>query len=89
MEVKKRRHRKSVQQVDPEEEKRRKLLEVHPLSIEITAKVSNVSLVITFRYHTKLRLVTVTSKANIPSNITGKLLTNILVVFNSNNKLDS
>lgn len=74
MEVKKRRHRKSTQQVDPMEEKKKKLLEVHPLAVEITAKLQNgPSVTLTLQYRTKLKIVTVTSKSNIPSNITGEI----------------
>lgn len=72
MPTKKRRHRKSTQPVDPMEEKKKKLLEVHPLTIEITAKVDNgPSITMTFQYRTKLKIVTVTSKSVVPSNITG------------------
>ncbi|KAJ8932500.1 hypothetical protein NQ314_014620 [Rhamnusium bicolor] len=75
----KRRHRKSVQQVDPMEEKKKKLLEVHPLSVEITAMVENgPSLIATFRYYTKLKIVTVTSKVNMPANITANTAREIL-----------
>lgn len=75
IEVKKRRHRKSTQQVDPLEEKKKKILEVHPLQVEFTAKVENgPSITLTFQYRTKLKIVTVTSRSSIPSNITGKIL---------------
>ncbi|KAJ8939808.1 hypothetical protein NQ318_012808 [Aromia moschata] len=79
VEVKKRRHRKSVQQVDPMEEKRKKLLEVHPLSVEIIAKIDDgPSVTSTFRYYVKLRIVTVTSKVNVPPNITANSAREIL-----------
>lgn len=72
VEVKKRRHLKSVQQVDPMEEKKKRLLEVHPLSVEITASLdSGLSLTATFHHYTKLKIITVTSKVNVPSSITG------------------
>lgn len=71
VETKKRRHRKSVQ-VDPLEEKKRKLLQVHPLSIEVTVNTKDgPSIKIKFSYYVKLEIVTVASSVNIPSNITG------------------
>lgn len=79
--MKQRRHRKSTTlQVDPQEEKKKKLLEVHPLAIQIKAKLDNgTSITVTFHYRTKLKIVTVTSKSNIPSNITGSYLHYFLV----------
>lgn len=73
VEVKKRRHRKSTQQVDPMEEKKKKLLEMHPLKVELTFSVDNdgPTLVVVFSYYTKLRLVTVSAKVEAPK-ITGK-----------------
>lgn len=75
VEVKKRRHRKSTQQVDPMEEKKKKLLEMHPLKVELTFSVDNdgPTLVVVFSYYTKLRLVTVSAKVEAPK-ITGKIM---------------
>ncbi|KAG5872557.1 hypothetical protein JTB14_033976 [Gonioctena quinquepunctata] len=88
VEVKKKRHRKSVQQVDPLEEKKKALLQVHPLSVEITAKLSNgTSIVATFRYLTKLKIVAVVSKTNIPQNITGYAAREVLAGENILNEL--
>ncbi|KAJ8981899.1 hypothetical protein NQ317_007291 [Molorchus minor] len=79
VEVKKRRHRKSVQQVDPMEEKRTKLLEAHPLFVEITAELERgPSITAAFRYYTKLKIITVTSKVNLPSNMTANTARDIL-----------
>ncbi|KAJ8913238.1 hypothetical protein NQ315_016181 [Exocentrus adspersus] len=79
VEVKKRRHRKSVQQVDPMEEKKKQLLERHPLSVEIIASIEKgPSITATFHYYTKLKIITVTSKVNIPSNITANTAREIL-----------
>lgn len=72
--MKKRRHRKSTQQVDPMEEKKKKILEAHPLLVEFTAKLDNgPSITLTFQYRTKLKIVTVTSRSSVPPNITGKV----------------
>ena len=72
VETKKRRHRKSVH-VDPLEERKRKLLQVHPLSIEVTVSVKDgPSIKIKFSYYVKLEIVTVSATVDIPSNITGK-----------------
>lgn len=71
VETKKRRHRKSVH-VDPLEEKKRKLLQVHPLSVEVTVCTNNgPSIKIRLSYYVKLEIVTVSSSVDIPSNITG------------------
>ncbi|XP_023020808.2 THO complex subunit 5 [Leptinotarsa decemlineata] len=79
VEMKKRRHRKSLHQVDPMEEKKKSLLEVHPLSVEITAKLNcGTSVVATFQYCTKLKIVTVTSKTNISPTITGHAAREVL-----------
>jgi THO complex subunit 5 len=78
VETKKRRHRKSVQ-VDPLEEKKRKLLQVHPLSIEVTVNTKDgPSIKIKFSYYVKLEIVTVASSVNIPSNITGNAAREVL-----------
>lgn len=86
LEVKKRRHRKSTQQVDPMEEKKNKIMEMHPLTVEITAKLENgFSVTVTFQYRAKLKIVTVTSKSNIPSNITGNTFLYYINQCNLNN----
>lgn len=73
VETKKRRHRKSIQ-VDPMEEKKKKLLEVHPLSVDATINVKDgPSIKIKLSYYVNLEIITVSSSVNIPSNITGKL----------------
>lgn len=79
MEVKKRRHRKSVQQVDPMEEKKKKLLEVHPLKIELTSSLEDgPTLNVVFSYYTKLRIVTTNTKVDVPSKITANSAREIL-----------
>ncbi|XP_066140377.1 THO complex subunit 5 homolog [Euwallacea fornicatus] len=79
IEVKKRRHRKSVQQVDPLEEKKKKLLEVHPLKVELMLKVDDgPKLNVSFSYYLKLKLVTVSAKVDVPSNITANTAREIL-----------
>lgn len=73
VETKKRRHRKSVH-VDPMEEKKKKLLEVHPLSVDATINVKDgPSIKIKLSYYVNLEIVTVSSSVTIPNNITGKL----------------
>lgn len=80
VEVRKRRHRKSVQQVDPMEEKRKKLLESHPLKIQIVAKLTEgPSLTINFSYQTRLRIVTVMSNTEVSSKITGNSARDVLL----------
>lgn len=72
VETKKRRHRKSVQ-VDPMEEKKKKLLEVHPLSVDATINVKDgPSIKIKLTYYVNLEIITVSSSVNIPNSITGK-----------------
>lgn len=78
VEVKKRRHRKSVQ-LDPMEEKRKKLLQVFPLSIEVIIPVNNgPTIKITVRYYVKLKIVTILSHVDIPNDITGDIARDIL-----------
>ncbi|XP_056630140.1 THO complex subunit 5 homolog [Diorhabda sublineata] len=80
VEVRKRRHRKSVQQVDPMEEKKRKLLECHPLKIQIVAKLTDgPSLTVTFSYQTILRIVTVMSDTDVSPKITGNSARDVLI----------
>uniref|UniRef100_A0A6P7GLF6 THO complex subunit 5 homolog n=1 Tax=Diabrotica virgifera virgifera TaxID=50390 RepID=A0A6P7GLF6_DIAVI len=65
VEIKKRRHRRSVQQIDPMEEKRKKLLESHPLQVQIVAKLKDGPLLtIKFSYLIKLKIITVMSSTN-------------------------
>lgn len=79
VEVKKRRHRKSTQQVDPLEEKKKKLLEVHPLKIELSLSVEEgPKLNVKFSYYTKLKLITVNADVDVPSNITANTARDIL-----------
>lgn len=71
--TKKRRHRKSSH-ADRFEEKRNKLLETHPLSVEITMQGKDGPVLkMKFYYYTQLKIVTVHPDVVIPSNITGKL----------------
>ncbi|CAH0564119.1 unnamed protein product [Brassicogethes aeneus] len=87
VEVKKRRHRKSVQ-VDPMEEKKKKILELHPLSVEVTLDIKDVpSITLLLKYCMKLKIVTVTSKVNLPSDITGNCAQEILSGENILNEL--
>ncbi|CAH1105797.1 unnamed protein product [Psylliodes chrysocephalus] len=80
VEVKKRRHRKSIQQVDPMEEKKNKLLEIHPLKVEITASLPDgPSLTIIFSYQTRLKIITVTSNATLPTKMTGNCAKDVLM----------
>ncbi|XP_076271786.1 THO complex subunit 5 [Rhynchophorus ferrugineus] len=79
VEVKKRRHRKSVQQVDPLEEKKKKLLEVHPLSVELSVTENDgPTLNIIFKYYTKIKIITVNSNVDISSKITANTAREIL-----------
>lgn len=60
--------------MDPLEEKRKELLEVHPLSVEVKAGLENgLSITLKFQYLTKLKIITVTSSVAMPPNITGKI----------------
>lgn len=69
--VKKRRHRKSVQ-VDPMEDKRKKLLEVHPLAIEVKINMKEgASIKVKISYCVKLEVVTVSSVVEVPNRIQG------------------
>ncbi|XP_017770927.1 PREDICTED: THO complex subunit 5 homolog [Nicrophorus vespilloides] len=79
MEGKKRRHRKASL-IDKMEEKKRKILEPHPLSIEITMDVPNggPQLKIKFLYRVQLKIITVTSNVEIPSKITGNCAKEVL-----------
>lgn len=78
VEVKKRRHRKSVQ-IDPMEEKRKKLFEVFPLSVDVVIPVNNgPTIKITVRYYVKLKIVTILSDVEVPDDITGDAALNIL-----------
>ncbi|KAK9719899.1 Fms-interacting protein/Thoc5 [Popillia japonica] len=68
--VKKRRHRK-ISQVDKNEEKKKNLLESHPLCVQMTMSVkSGFVLKIKFIYRPQLNIVTVTSNTDIPNTIT-------------------
>ncbi|XP_060521770.1 THO complex subunit 5 homolog [Cylas formicarius] len=79
VEVKKRRHRKSIRQVDPLEEKKKKLLEAHPLKIQISMTVKEgPTLNMTFAYYTKLKIVAVTSNVIVPTKITAVTASDIL-----------
>ncbi|KAL1494528.1 hypothetical protein ABEB36_010112 [Hypothenemus hampei] len=83
VEVKKRRHRKAVQQVDPFEEKKKKLLEMHPLKVEVNFFVEDgPELSVNFSYYTKLKLVTVNSKVKVPTKITANSAKEILAGHN-------
>nr|CAH7718024.1 unnamed protein product [Callosobruchus chinensis] len=77
---KKRRHRKSaIQEVDPLEEKKKILLKSHPLCIQVTAAIDEqFSLVMKLTYYDKLKIVTVTSEVNLPSDITANTASEIL-----------
>ncbi|XP_044253173.1 THO complex subunit 5 homolog isoform X1 [Tribolium madens] len=78
VETKKRRHRKSVH-IDPLEEKKRKLLQVHPLSVQVTVTTKDgPSIKIRLSYYPKLEIVTVSSSVDIPSNITGNAAREVL-----------
>ena len=69
---KKRRHRKTSQ-VDKNEEKKKILLEAHPLSVLVTMKIKNeLAIKIKFCYRSQLNIVTVTSEIDVPINITGE-----------------
>lgn len=71
VEVKKRRHRKSVQ-IDPMEEKKKKIVEVHPLSIKVSLNNPELPIVtLILKYCTKLKIVTVTSKVDLPTFMSG------------------
>lgn len=79
VEVKKRRHRKSVQQVDPMEEKKKKLLEVHPLKIQLSVSVEDgPTLFVIFSSYTKIKIITTIAKVDVPSRITGNTAREIL-----------
>ncbi|XP_050302709.1 THO complex subunit 5 homolog isoform X2 [Anthonomus grandis grandis] len=79
VEPKKRRHRKSVQQVDPLEEKKKKILEMHPLRVELSLSVEDgPKLSVVFSYYTKLRLVTANSQVEVPIKITANTAREIL-----------
>uniref|UniRef100_A0AAR5Q0U7 THO complex subunit 5 homolog n=1 Tax=Dendroctonus ponderosae TaxID=77166 RepID=A0AAR5Q0U7_DENPD len=83
VEVKKRRHRKSAQQVDPLEEKKKRLLEVHPLKIELSFAIDEgPKLSLNFSYYTKLKLVTVNANVDVPSKITANTAGEILAGHN-------
>lgn len=74
VETKKRRHRKSSH-IDPLEEKKKKLTESHPLSVQLTLSLADrPTLRIKFNYRPNLRIVTVTSTVDVPSKITGFIL---------------
>ncbi|CAG9864329.1 unnamed protein product [Phyllotreta striolata] len=78
VEVKKRRHRKSMQ-VDPMEEKKKKLLEQHPLKVRIQANLPDgFSLVVFYSYQTRLKIITVASETVLPSNVTGNCAKDVL-----------
>lgn len=72
MSTKKRRHRKSSH-ADRLEEKRNKLLEAHPLSVEISMIVKDGPVLkLKFVYYIHLKIVAVQSDVVLPSSITGK-----------------
>lgn len=69
---KKRRHRKASQ-VDKNEEKKKILLEGHPLTVLVTIKIKNeLAIKIKFCHRPQLNIVTVTSETDIPISITGE-----------------
>nr|CAI5853903.1 unnamed protein product [Callosobruchus analis] len=78
--TKKRRHRKSaIQEVDPLEEKKKMLLKSHPLCVQVTAAIDeNFSLVMKLNYYDKLKIITVMSEVNLPSDITAHTASEIL-----------
>lgn len=76
--TKKRRHRKSSH-ADRLEEKRNKVLESHPLSVEITMNIKDGPVLkLKFFYYTQLKIVAVHSDVVIPNNITGNTAREVL-----------
>lgn len=77
-EVKKRRHRKASH-IDRQEERKKRLLEAHPLSIQVTIKIKDgPTLKVHLSYRTVLNIVTVTSDVNCPSSITGNVAKEVI-----------
>lgn len=71
VEVKKRRHRKASH-VDPMEEKKKKLIDSHPLSVQIIMTVKDgPTLRVKFYHRHQLKIITATSTVDIPAKITG------------------
>ncbi|KRT79206.1 hypothetical protein AMK59_8054, partial [Oryctes borbonicus] len=77
--VKKRRHRK-ISQVDKNEEKKKVLLESHPLCVQITMNVkSGFVLKVKFMFRPQLNIVTVTSSTDVPNTITANTAREALI----------
>ncbi|KAF5293697.1 hypothetical protein FQA39_LY03182 [Lamprigera yunnana] len=78
VETKKRRHRKASQ-VDKHEERRKRLLERHPFSVQVIIHVNNgIVLTLQFYYLVILNIITVTSEVQYPSNISGNAAREVL-----------
>ncbi|KAF2897412.1 hypothetical protein ILUMI_08766 [Ignelater luminosus] len=78
VEIKKRRHRKASH-IDRQEERKKRLLEAHPLSIQVTVRVKDgPTLKIQFSYRTVLNIITVMSDVVYPSNITGNVAKEVI-----------
>lgn len=74
MPVKKRRHRKSSH-ADRQEERKNKLLESHPLSVQVTMTVKDGPVLkLRFCYYTQLKIVGVHPDVTIPNRINGKFV---------------
>ncbi|KAF5269587.1 hypothetical protein FQR65_LT05925 [Abscondita terminalis] len=78
VETKKRRHRKASQ-IDRNEERRKRLLEVHPFSVQVIIKVSDgTTLTLEFFYLVVLNIVTVKAEVEYPNSITGNAAKEVL-----------